>query len=89
MTEKFTIADLESVLASVADRDADAEVRLTESTLHRPLSDLGFDSLSLFNAAVEIEQRCEVNLPTEVFRGTKTPADILEYLDRQGGSEAV
>jgi act minimal PKS acyl carrier protein len=76
---EFTIQDLVRTLRECAGEDE--AVDLDGEILDRTFTDLGYDSLALFNTVSRIERDHAVNLPESVVIEAVTPRALLEEIN--------
>jgi acyl carrier protein len=84
----LTIERLAKLMKQCGDRDPAAELELDESNGQVSFEELGFDSLSLFNTCLQIENAYSVELSIDDVLAAQTPDDLVDLVNRQLGHNA-
>ena len=84
----LTLQRLTELMEEHGDRDPSAELALDSSIGNTSFEELGFDSLSLFNTCVEIENVYPVKLPLDDVLAAETPNGLLELVNQHLGRSA-
>jgi len=72
---------LTKLMAECGDRDPAADVALDDSIGEVPFEDLGFDSLSLFNMCLQIENTYSVQLALDDVLAAETPNGLIDLVN--------
>lgn len=78
----LTLERLAKFMEECGDRDPAAELALDESIGNISFEELGFDSLSLFNTCVEIENVYPVKLALDDVLAADTPNGLIDLVNR-------
>ena len=70
------LAEIKEIVAENLNVDA---AELTETTSFK--EDLGADSLDLFELVVALEEKYEVEIPTEDLEQIATVGDVIKYIE--------
>ena len=73
---------LEEMREKIAEQLNCEESSITESTSFK--DDLGADSLDLFELVMALEEKYEVEIPSEVLAELTTVGAVMEYLKNKG-----
>lgn len=77
----FTLSEFKVVVDACFDgAEADA---LEESVLDTEFADLGYDSLTVYEIVVRIQDDFSVRVPDEQLDELKTPGALIAYVDAQ------
>ncbi|HVV19119.1 MAG TPA: acyl carrier protein [Pseudonocardiaceae bacterium] len=77
MTQRFTFTDLRSVVGECAG-DIHA---LVESAADVEFTDLGFDSLAVYEIVTTLQQRFGIRIPDDDIDTMTTPARVIDYVN--------
>ncbi|MBV6696721.1 acyl carrier protein [Kitasatospora aureofaciens] len=58
-------------------------VDLDGDILHADFGELGYDSLAVLEVVTQVQGRLGVGIPDEVIDDLRTPAALLDYVNRQ------
>jgi act minimal PKS acyl carrier protein len=78
----ITLQRLAEIMVECGDRDPGARTELDDSIGDTSFEELGFDSLSLFNTLVEIEDAYPVQLSLDVVLEAQTPNELLALVNQ-------
>lgn len=78
----LTLRRLTELMEESGDRDPSAQRELDESVGEVSFEDLGFDSLSLFNTLVQIEDNYPVKLSLDDVLAAETPNELLDLVNQ-------
>ncbi|MBP2585749.1 acyl carrier protein [Streptomyces sp. PvR006] len=81
MTAAFTLAEFRVIVDACFD-GAEAAA-LEESVLDTEFTDLGYDSLTVYEIVVRIQDDFPVTVPDEKLDELKTPAALIAYVSDQ------
>ena len=73
------LEEMKEIIAEQLNCDADS---ITESTSFK--DDLGADSLDLFELVMALEEKYEIEIPSEDLEKLATVGDVVEYIKAQG-----
>ncbi|WP_298181177.1 acyl carrier protein [Saccharomonospora sp.] len=75
---KFSIEDLNRLLASGATAGGDSEI--TDSSLAEEFTELGYDSLALLELVSKVEREYGLKLPEDALENMLTPRSTVDYI---------
>ncbi|GHB26331.1 acyl carrier protein [Streptomyces umbrinus] len=78
---EFTITEFQSVVNACFDGATSEEIK--DSTLHTEFTDLGFDSLTVYEIVTRIQDDFKVSVPDEQLDELTTPAALIQYVQGQ------
>ncbi|MGH3756288.1 acyl carrier protein [Actinophytocola sp.] len=84
----LTLQRLAKLMEECGDRDPAAELELDENIGNVSFEELGFDSLSLFNTCVQIENAYPVKLSLDAVLAAETPDGLLDLVNQDLGRSA-
>lgn len=59
------------------------DVNLDGDILHTEFAELGYDSLAVLEVVTQVQGRLQVGIPDEAIDDLRTPADLLDYVNRR------
>ncbi|HEY7592203.1 MAG TPA: acyl carrier protein [Actinophytocola sp.] len=78
----LTLQQLAEMMLASGDRDPEAQMELDDKIGDVSFDELGFDSLSLFNTCVEIENVYPVKLSLDAVLAAETPNALLDLVNQ-------
>jgi minimal PKS acyl carrier protein len=78
----LTLQLLAKLMEESGDRDPAAELELDDNIGNVSFDELGFDSLSLFNTCVQIEEVYPVKLSLDAVLAAETPNGLLDLVNQ-------
>jgi act minimal PKS acyl carrier protein len=78
----LTLQRLAEIMVECGDRDPGAQAELDDTIGEATFEELGFDSLSLFNTLVEIEDAYPVQLSLDAVLEAETPNALLALVNQ-------
>ncbi|GAA3983943.1 acyl carrier protein [Streptomyces sp. NBC_01352] len=77
----FTITEFQGIVNACFDGTTAEEIK--DSTLHTEFTDLGFDSLTVYEIVTRIQDDYAVTVPDEQLDELTTPAALIQYVQGQ------
>lgn len=75
---------LEKVIGIIADQLGISTDEISENT--KLASDLGVDSLEIFEVVMTLEEKFGIEIPNEDIEGITTVKDIVDYVNKKSNS---